>query len=369
MKNIMFIFGTRPEYIKVFPIIKKIQKNKNLTAILVNTGQHKEMLNDLISLSKIKVDYDLEIMDKSNGLTDILTNSLTGIEGVIKKEKPDMILVHGDTSATLAGSIQAFYNKIPLGHVEAGLRTHSKYSPFPEEGNRQITGVLADLHFTPTETSKSYLLSEGKIKESVFVVGNTAIDTLKYTIKDEYEHEVLRWVGESKFILLTAHRRENIDQMQDIFEAINEIAQKHKEYKVIYPVHLNPLIQEMSRKYLVEDNIKLIPPLGTIDFHNIMNKAHIILTDSGGVQEEAPSLGKPVLVLRDTTERPEGVEVGTLKLIGIKKENIINETELLINNKNEYNKMSAKQNPYGIGNSAEQIVEIIEEYFERNTKI
>lgn len=366
MKKIMFIFGTRPEFIKIYPVIKEIEKNDNFKSILVNTGQHKEMLTDLLKNFNIKCDYNLDIMNKCNGLTDILVESLSGISKVIEKDKPDMILVHGDTSATLAGSIQSYYNKIPLGHIEAGLRTYDKFSPFPEEINRQLTGIVADLHFTPTKTTEDNLLSEGKKDSSVFVVGNTAIDMLKYTISDKYNHEIFNWVDNQKIILLTAHRRENLDQLKNIFEAINQIALKNTEYKIIYPVHLNPYIQKLSKELLTSDNIKLILPLDTVDFHNIMNKSHLILTDSGGIQEEAPSLGKPVLVLRDTTERPEGVEAGTLKLIGTNKDVIIQEVEEILNNEKLYESMTKIQNPYGDGTTSEKIMNIIGEYFERN---
>lgn len=360
----MFIFGTRPEFIKVFPIIKKVEESATLHPILVNTGQHREMLDNLLTEFAIKPDYDLKIMEKSNGLTDILTNSLQGINPIIEKEQPDLILVHGDTSATLAGSIQALYHQTPLGHIEAGLRTYNKYSPFPEEMNRQITGVIADLNFTPTTKTREYLLSEGKDPNSIFVVGNSAIDTLQYTVTENYNHPILEWAGDKKIVLITAHRRENIEQMAEMFRTLNKLALEYIDYRFVYPVHLNPLIQTLTKQHLTAENVRLIPPLETVDFHNIMSHSYLILTDSGGIQEEAPSLGKPVLVLRDTTERPEGVEAGTLKLIGTSSDAIIANTRLLLDNEVEYKKMAGTKNPYGNGDTAEQIVKIIEKYFQ-----
>lgn len=365
MKKIMFIFGTRPEFIKIYPIIKKVEESPNLTPVLVNTGQHREMLDNLLTEFNVKPDYNLKIMEKSNGLTDILTNSLQGIDPIVTEVEPDLILVHGDTSATLAGSIQALYHQIPLGHIEAGLRTYNKYSPFPEEMNRQLTGVIADLNFSPTEKTKEYLLNEGKDPSSIYVVGNSAIDTLKYTVKEDYHHPILDWTGDSKIVLITAHRRENLGQMEQMFSAINQLATEYADYKFVYPVHLNPVIQDLTKRFLTSENVRLIPPLETIDFHNIMNRSYLILTDSGGIQEEAPSLGKPVLVLRDTTERPEGVEAGTLKLIGTSSTAIIENTKLLLDNEDEYQKMAGTKNPYGIGDTAIQIVKIIENYFSK----
>lgn len=359
----MFIFGTRPEFIKVYPIIKEIEKSNSLQSIIVSTGQHREMLDSLLTEFTVTLDYDLAIMQKSNGLTDILINSLSGLDKVIKKENPDMILVHGDTSATLAGSIQAFYHRIPLGHIEAGLRTFNLASPFPEEGNRQVTGIFADLNFAPTETAKKYLLAEGKRPESIHVVGNSSIDMLNYTIDADYKHELEEWLAQSKMILITAHRRENLGQMVEMFEAINHLAEVYSDFKFLYPVHLNPQIQKKSKELLTADNIKLTTPLGTKAFHNIMNRAHIILTDSGGIQEEAPSLGKPVLVMRNTTERPEGVAAGTLKLIGTQKQSIIDNVTELLENKTIYNQMAETINPYGSGDTSIQIRTIIEDYF------
>ncbi len=359
MKQIMFIFGTRPEFIKIYPVIMEAKKQGNSVCV-VNTGQHKEMVNELLEYFGLEVDYDLQIMNKCNGLMDIFTNSLKGLDEIVKEVKPDIILVHGDTSATLAGSITAFYNQVELGHIEAGLRTYNRHSPFPEEVNRQLTGIMADYHFAPTVTTANNLLSEGKSKDDIYVVGNSAIDMLKYTITDEFEHEVFNWCGDKKLILMTAHRRENIDDLDHMFKAINEIAEKYKdEYKIVYPIHMNPIIREKAKKYFTTDNIKIIEPLDTVNFHNIMKKSHLILTDSGGIQEEAPSLGIPVLVLRDTTERPEGVKAGTLKLVGTEYKAIIEAVDLLLTNEAEYSKMCGAKNPYGLGDTAKQIVDIL----------
>lgn len=359
MQKIMFIFGTRPEFIKIYPIIMEAKK-QNKETIIVNTGQHKEMVNELLEYFELTVDYDLKIMDKCNGLMDILTNSLQGLDKVVKEVQPEVILVHGDTSATLAGSITAFYNQIKLGHIEAGLRTYDKLSPFPEEVNRQLTGIMADYNFAPTELTANNLLKEGKKQEDVYIVGNSAIDMLKYTIKEDFTHEVFDWQPDKKLILMTAHRRENIDDLDVMFKAINEIANKYQdEYKIVYPIHMNPIIREKAKKYLSADNIKIIAPLDTVNFHNIMKKTHLVLTDSGGIQEEAPSLGIPVLVLRDTTERPEGVEAGTLKLVGTGYDDIINAVDELLTNDDVYQKMCGSKNPYGDGTTAEKIIEII----------
>lgn len=359
MKKILFIFGTRPEFIKIYPVIMEAKKQGNEVCV-VNTGQHKEMVNELLEFFNLEVDYDLKIMNKCNGLMDILTFALQGLDEIVKKEQPDIILVHGDTSATLAGSIVAFYNQIKLGHIEAGLRTYNKLSPFPEEVNRQLTGIMADYHFTPTQTTFDNLIREGKPEDGIFTVGNSAIDMLQYTAKENFEHEVFTWKPDKKLILMTAHRRENIDELDNMFKAINEIAEKHKDlYKVVYPIHMNPVIREKANKIFTTDNIMIIDPLDTVNFHNILKRSHLILTDSGGIQEEAPSFGVPVLVLRDTTERPEGVAAGTLKLVGTKYEAIIEATDLLLTNKEEYNKMCGAKNPYGNGTTSQQIVNII----------
>ncbi len=359
MKKIMFIFGTRPEFIKIYPVYKEAINQGN-DVVLVSTGQHKEMVDQLLNYFEIEVDYNLEIMDKSNGLVDILCNSLQGLDKVVKKEDVDMILVHGDTSATLAGSVIAYYNQIPLGHIEAGLRTYNKFAPFPEEMNRQLTGVLTDVHFAPTTVSKDNLLKENVPEANIHVVGNSAIDMLKYTVNDTYSHEVLDWEPSKKLILITAHRRENLDELDGIFSAIDELADKYyDEFKFVYPIHLNPIIRKKAEQFFKNDNIKIIEPLDTIDFHNLMSKSYLIMTDSGGIQEEAPSLGRPVLVLRDVTERPEGVEAGTLRLVGTNKENIVTEAVKLIEDYSEYEKMTMVSNPYGDGTTSIQILNII----------
>ncbi len=359
MKKIMFIFGTRPEFIKIYPVYKEAIRQGN-EVLLVSTGQHKEMVNQLLDYFNVEVDYNLEIMDVSNGLVDILCNSLRGLDEVVKKESVDLILVHGDTSATLAGSVIAYYNQIELGHIEAGLRTYNKFAPFPEEVNRQLTGVLADIHFAPTSVSAKNLEKENISSDRIHVVGNSAIDMLAYTVKDDYTHEVLEWEKAKKLILITAHRRENIDELDGIFSAIDELASKYYEdFKFVYPIHLNPIIRKKADQYFKNDNIKIIEPLDTIDFHNLMSKSYLIMTDSGGIQEEAPSLGAPVLVLRDVTERPEGVEAGTLRLVGTNKEVIVNEATKLIEDKSEYEKMTKVSNPYGDGTTSKQILDII----------
>ncbi len=359
MKKLMFIFGTRPEFIKIYPIIIEAI-NRKQQVVIVNTGQHKEMVNELLDYFDMKVDYDLQIMNKCDGLTDILKTSIEGLDEIVKVEVPDIILVHGDTSATLAGSIVALYNQVKLAHIEAGLRTYNKMSPFPEEANRQLTGVIADYHFAPTVTAKNNLLNEGKNEDDIYVVGNSAIDMLNYTIDEKYDHSILNWHADKKLILMTAHRRENIEDLEQMFKAINYLADKYnKHYKIVYPIHLNPKIRDKAKKYLTASNLKIIEPLDTVNFHNIIRHAHLILTDSGGIQEEAPSFGVPVLVLRDTTERPEGVLAGTLKLVGTKYEKIIEAVDLLLTDEDEYLKMRKAINPYGKGDTAKQILDIL----------
>lgn len=363
MKKIMFIFGTRPEFIKLYPVILETQK-QSLKTVIVNTGQHQEMLDEVMARFNFVEDYDLNIMKKCNGLTDILCETLKGLETVIQKETPDLIVVHGDTSATLAGSLQALYQHIPLAHVEAGLRTYDKYSPFPEEMNRQLTGVIADLHFTPTETTRQNLLQEGKAESSIHVVGNSAIDMLSYTLEPDFSHELLEWSKGSKLILATVHRRENLSDLANVFEAFNQICEMHPDVKILYPVHMNPLIQNLAKEKITSEQIRMIQPLDVFTFHNIMKDAYMILTDSGGIQEEAPALKKPVLVMRDTTERPEGVEAGTLKLVGTEKMNIINEVNELLVNTSAYEKMANTVNPYGDGRTSQKIVSLIAAYLE-----
>ncbi|MFR6018300.1 MAG: non-hydrolyzing UDP-N-acetylglucosamine 2-epimerase [Paraclostridium sordellii] len=359
--KVMTIFGTRPEAIKMAPLVKELESRDEINSIVCVTAQHRQMLDQVLKTFNINPDYDLNIMKNGQSLVDITIKSLKSLDNIIKQEKPDIVLVHGDTTTTLAGSLAAFYNKIKLGHVEAGLRTYDKFSPYPEEVNRQITGIIADLHFAPTETSKINLLNEGKKEESIYVTGNTAIDALKTTIKENYKHEILETLGSDRMILLTAHRRENLgNNMRNMFNAIKRIVDEFDDVQVVYPVHLNPLVRDIAMEIFGNNNkIHLIEPLEVLDFHNFLNKSNIILTDSGGIQEEAPSLGKPVLVLRDTTERPEGIKAGTLKLTGTEEEDIYIMCKLLLENKKEYEKMSRASNPYGNGFASRQIVDIL----------
>jgi UDP-N-acetylglucosamine 2-epimerase (non-hydrolysing) len=361
MKKVLTIFGTRPEAIKMSPVIKEIEKSKKLKSIVCVTAQHREMLDQVLSVFKIKPHYDLNLMQQGQTLAEITTRALLGLEEVLEKVEPDLILVHGDTTTTLSGALIAFYHQIPIGHVEAGLRTWNKYSPWPEEINRQMVDDIADFLFAPTETSKENLLKEGKDESKIYVTGNTAIDALQTTVSKDYTHPLFDWVGDNRLVLLTAHRRENLGQpMYNIFKAVKRIVQELEDIKVIYPIHLNPKVRKIANEVLKDnDRIKLIEPLEVIDFHNFINKSYAVLTDSGGIQEEAPSLGKPVLVLRDTTERPEGIEAGTLKLVGTDEETIYKETKKLLTNKKMYDSMSKATNPYGNGTASKQIAEII----------
>ena len=366
MINVMVVFGTRPEAIKVAPVIKELEARPETNPIVCVTAQHREMLDQVLKEFDIKTDYDLNIMKQGQTLADITTRALVGLEKVIKTAKPDIVLVHGDTTTTFAGALAAFYNSTIIGHLEAGLRTYDKFAPYPEEMNRQMVSVLADLHFAPTNKSRQNLLNEAKNKDNIYVTGNTAIDALKLTIKEDYSNpEIDDILKEGRVILLTAHRRENIGvPMENIFKAVKKIADEYSDVKVIYPIHKNPKVREIANKIFDGDKkIRLIEPLDVIEFHNLMNKSYLILTDSGGIQEEAPSLGKPVLVLRDTTERPEGIEAGTLKLVGTDEEEIYNQTKILLENKEEYQKMSKASNPYGDGNASKKIVDAIVDYF------
>lgn len=362
MKKVMVVFGTRPEAIKMAPIIKEMEKRDNIECIVCVSGQHREMLDQVLEVFKIKPQYDLNIMKHEQTITDITVGVLTNIEDIIKKENPDIILVHGDTTTAFSSALAAFYNKVLVGHVEAGLRTYNKYSPYPEEINRQMISVLSDYHFAPTKESADNLKKEGKNEQSIFITGNTVIDSMKYTVDNNYTNEIFDWVGKDKMILLTAHRRENLGKpMYDIFTAIKKVVDNFEDVKVVYPIHLNPKIRKIADEVIGNsDKIKIIEPLDVKDFHNFINRSYIILTDSGGIQEEAPSLGKPVLVLRDTTERPEGLKAGTLKLVGTDIEKIYNETSKLLTDLDEYKKMSEAINPYGDGKASERIVDIIE---------
>lgn len=360
--KVMTIFGTRPEAIKMAPLVLELQKHpEQIESIVTVTAQHRQMLDQVLETFQITPEYDLNIMKDRQTLIDVTTNALQGLDAVMKEAKPDIVLVHGDTSTTFVGSLAAFYNQIAIGHVEAGLRTWNKYSPYPEEMNRQLTGVLADLHFAPTAQSKQNLLNENKQPDTIFVTGNTAIDALKTTVKEQYNHPVLNKIGSDRIILLTAHRRENIGEpMRNMFRAIKRLLAEHDDIQVIYPVHMNPAVREIASDILGEDErIHLIEPLEVLDFHNFAARSYMILTDSGGIQEEAPSLGKPVLVLRDTTERPEGIAAGTLKLAGTEEETIYALAKELLEDKQAYNKMSQASNPYGDGYASQKIVEAL----------
>ncbi len=362
----MTVFGTRPEAIKMAPLVLELKKYPDIIEPIVTvTAQHRQMLDQVLEIFKINPDYDLNIMKDRQTLTGVTISALEGLERVISDVNPDIVLVHGDTTTTFVASLAALYNQKAIGHVEAGLRTWNKYSPYPEEMNRQLTGVMADLHFAPTQQSFENLKAENKKVESIYITGNTAIDALQTTVTDSYTHEVLQKIGTDRLILLTAHRRENLGEpMRNMFRAIKRLVNEHDDVQVVYPVHLNPAVREVADEILGDDpRIQLIEPLGVLDFHNFAARAHIILTDSGGVQEEAPSLGVPVLVLRDTTERPEGIEAGTLKLAGTDEETIYQMAYELLNNPLEYEKMSKASNPYGDGEASYRIVQAILHYF------
>ena len=360
--KVMTIFGTRPEAIKMAPLVLELQKHpEQIESIVTVTAQHRQMLDQVLETFKITPDYDLNIMKDRQTLVDVATNALIGLDRVMKEAKPDIVLVHGDTATTFVGSLAAFYNQIAIGHVEAGLRTGQKYSPYPEEMNRQLTGVMADLHFAPTEQSRQNLLKENKLDEAIFVTGNTAIDALKTTVSENYTHPVLEQMGTDRMILLTAHRRENLgDPMRNMFRAIMRLLDEHDDVQVVYPVHMNPAVREVANEILGDNpRVHLIEPLEVFDFHNFAARSFMILTDSGGVQEEAPSLGKPVLVLRDTTERPEGIAAGTLKLAGTNEEVIYQMAKELLTNKEAYEEMAHASNPYGDGFASHRIVEAL----------
>ena len=361
MIKVMTVFGTRPEAIKMAPLVKELKSRKEKECIVCVTAQHRQVLDQVLHTFNIVPDYDLDIMKQGQTLSDITSRALKGLEEVIQKVKPNIVLVHGDTTTTFAGALAAYYSQVDVGHVEAGLRTWNKYSPFPEEMNRQMVGVIADMHFAPTENSKNSLLKEGKKIENIFVTGNTAIDALSTTVDQSYKNEILDWIGKDRMILITAHRRENLGEpMRGMFKAIKRIIDEFPDVKAVYPVHLNPKVREVANEVFGDDNkIKLIDPLEVIDFHNFLAKSYLILTDSGGIQEEAPSLGKPVLVLRDTTERPEGITAGTLKLAGTDEETIYKLTKELLENNEEYEKMSKASNPYGDGKASKRIVDAI----------
>lgn len=363
MNKVMLVFGTRPEAIKMCPLVNELKTRGTIQTIVCVTGQHRQMLDQVLNAFNVKPDYDLSIMKDRQTLFDVTIVILERIKEVLEEVKPDIVLVHGDTSTTFATTLASFYMQIPVGHIEAGLRTHDIYSPFPEEFNRQAVGIVAKYNFAPTEVSKSNLLNEGKKEYSIFVTGNTAIDALKTTVREDYMHSELDWASDSKLIMLTAHRRENLGEpMKQMFRAIRRIINEHMDVKVIYPIHMNPLVRKAADAELGKiDRIHIIEPLDVVDFHNFLARSYMILTDSGGIQEEAPSLGKPVLVMRDTTERPEGISAGTLKLVGTDEETIYANFKILLESSAEYNKMACASNPYGDGNACKRIADILEE--------
>ncbi|BCK00814.1 non-hydrolyzing UDP-N-acetylglucosamine 2-epimerase [Anaerocolumna chitinilytica] len=362
MKKIMLVFGTRPEAIKMCPLVKELNMRKNIKTVVCVTGQHRQMLDQVLKVFEIIPDYDLSIMKDKQTLFDLTTNILIRIKDILEVDRPDIVLVHGDTSTAFATALACFYFQIPVGHVEAGLRTYNIYSPYPEEFNRQAVSIIAKYNFAPTEQAKKNLLKEGKESSKIFVTGNTAIDALKTTVKENYNHKDLDWALGSRLIMLTAHRRENIGEpMKNMFRAIKRIINEYSDIKVIYPIHMNPIVRNIAKEILSEcDRIRIIEPLEVIDFHNFLSNSYLILTDSGGIQEEAPSLGKPVLVMRDNTERPEGIAAGTLKLVGTNEDIIYENFKLLLDNEKEYIKMSQSSNPYGDGFACKRIANILE---------
>lgn len=361
-KKIMAVFGTRPEAIKMCPLVKELKTRDTLDTIVCVTGQHREMLDQVLEAFDIVPDFDLSIMKAKQTLFDVTVNILEKMKTVLEEVNPDVVLVHGDTSTTFVTALACFYLQIPVGHVEAGLRTYNIYSPYPEEFNRQAVGIIAKYNFSPTEVSKKNLIKEGKDASRIYVTGNTAIDALKTTVRKDYTHEHLNWASDSRLIMITAHRRENLGEpMRSMFKAIKRIVDEHPDIKAIYPIHMNPVVREAANEILGNcDRIRIIEPLDVVDFHNFLSRSYLILTDSGGIQEEAPSLGKPVLVMRDTTERPEGIAAGTLKLVGTDEEVIYRTFKLLLEDKTEYEKMSHASNPYGDGLASKRIADILE---------
>lgn len=365
--KVLSVFGTRPEAIKMAPLVKELEaRSDEFESAVAVTAQHREMLDQVLGVFEITPDFDLNVMKPNQTLAQITTAALNGLDEVMKEVKPQIVLVHGDTSTTFAASLAAFYNQIDVGHVEAGLRTWNKYSPFPEEMNRQLTGIIADLHFAPTEKARQHLLNETKTEESILVTGNTVIDALQTTVDEEYCHPILDTLQDKRIVLVTAHRRENLgENLQSMFRAMKRLVEAHDDIHIIYPVHLNPIVKQTSKDILGNDKrISLIEPLGVIDFHNFMAQAHLILTDSGGIQEEAPSLGKPVIVMRDTTERPEGIEAGTLKLSGTDEDTIFTLANELLSDEEAYEQMAKAINPYGDGRASKRIADAIVQYYD-----
>ena len=362
MKKIMLVFGTRPEAIKMCPLVNELKSRQNIKTIVCVTGQHRQMLDMVLDTFKVVPDYDLSIMKSGQTLFDITTNILNKIGEVLDEVKPDVVLVHGDTSTTFVTALACFYKQIAVGHVEAGLRTYNIYSPWPEEFNRQAVSIISKYNFAPTKLSKENLIREGKDANSIYITGNTAIDALKTTVRENYSHPELEWVKGSRLIMITAHRRENLGQpMHNMFRAIRRVMEEHADIKAIYPIHMNPIVRQAAEEELGGcDRVRIIEPLEVLDFHNFLARSYMILTDSGGIQEEAPSLGKPVLVMRDTTERPEGIEAGTLKLVGTEEETIYNNFKLLLEDEREYNAMAKASNPYGDGFACKRIADVLD---------
>ena len=362
MKKIMLVFGTRPEAIKMCPLVNELKTREGIQTLVCVTGQHRQMLDQVLEAFSVTPDYDLSVMKDRQTLFDVTANILLKIREVLEAEKPDVVLVHGDTSTTFVTALACFYLQIPVGHVEAGLRTHNLYSPFPEEFNRQAVGIISQYNFAPTAMARDNLLKEGKPAERIYVTGNTAIDALKTTVRPNYTHPELEWASDSRLILITAHRRENLGEpMKHMFRAIRRVCDEHPDVKAIYPIHMNPAVREIASEILGDDaRIRMIEPLDVLDFHNFLARSYLILTDSGGIQEEAPSLGKPVLVMRDTTERPEGIAAGTLKLVGTEEETIYRSFQELLENPVVYHSMSTASNPYGDGLASRRIADILQ---------
>ena len=362
MKKVMLVFGTRPEAIKMCPLVRELQTRGGLETVVCVTGQHRQMLDSVLNTFGVTPEYDLSIMKDKQTLFDVTVNILEKIRSVLEKEQPDVVLVHGDTTTTFAAALACFYLGIKVGHVEAGLRTYNIHSPYPEEFNRQAVGIVSEYNFAPTDLARDNLLREGKRPESIFVTGNTAIDALKTTVRDDYRHEQLDWAKDGRLIMITAHRRENLGEpMHHMFRAIRRIADENPDVRAIYPIHMNPAVRRAADEELGGcDRIRIIEPLDVVDFHNFLSRSYMILTDSGGIQEEAPSLGKPVLVMRDTTERPEGIAAGTLRLVGTSEETIYENFRLLLDSREEYEKMSRAANPYGDGHACKRIADILE---------
>ena len=362
MKKVMLVFGTRPEAIKMCPLVNELKTRKGIETIVCVTGQHRQMLDQVLEAFQVEPDYDLSIMKDRQTLFDVTTNILNRIKAVLEEVQPDVVLVHGDTSTTFVTALACFYLQIPVGHVEAGLRTYNIYSPYPEEFNRQAVSIISAYNFAPTELSKENLLREGKNPDTIYVTGNTAIDALKTTVREDYTHPDLEWAKGSRLIMITAHRRENLGEpMKHMFRAIRRVCDEHPDIKAIYPIHMNPVVREIADSILGDDErIRIIEPLNVLDFHNFLSRSYLILTDSGGIQEEAPSLGKPVLVMRDTTERPEGIKAGTLKLVGTDEEVIYQNFKQLLEDEEAYRAMSTASNPYGDGFACKRIADILE---------